>query len=423
MIEYWLQNGETFHAKDIKSSLELIFQNDGKFTQVSQAFFKQLNARNLDDLAKRVQNSLSDAKKWKGKEKCSICDKPNTAKMKQWIYPFIIAKEKFPNIHPNGKVDTLYICSKCALKSIRAYGRIKFNGQRDYLSFVLFFSTSAAELKEFYQTQQEHPTPGFYRNWADKPPDIIYYPYEFLVYILYNIASKQAEYGDIGLGALVFGLSTGSKKIFDTADIVDNLNPIIVALRRFSGSHLGESRSDSQGRSYDFTFLFKRLRKGGQDVDPGMFIDRNLFFKSILKEKKIDWYILEDILFYNVANDRNIPFIKPFLLTLMEELHMAEKEIFEQVSSEGYRIGISLLDAEKDRDKAKRYLYELRRKRRMEEFLDAINLIQLEAEKNLDDRPFKEHPELFHKLKVFFLIGMANAIFSRGKEEVKSDEG
>lgn len=404
MIKYWLQNGETFTAKkDIKDTLEPIFQNDGKFTQVSNAFFRQLNAKGLDDLAKRIQDSLKDTKRWSGKEPCSICGNLKTAEMKQWLCPFIIAKDKFPNIHPNGKVDSLHICTECAEKSIRAYGRIKFNGQRDYLCFLLFFSTTSDKLKEFYDMQQVHVTPNFFRNWTDKPSDIIYYPYEFLAYIIYNIANTQIEFEDIdiSLGAMVFGLSTGTKKIFDTADVVDNLNPIIIALKKFS-------------KSYDFQFLFKRLREEGNDVDPGVFIRRNLLFKALLKEKRIDWTILEGILFYNISKDRNIRFIKPFLLTLMEELHMGEKEVFEQVSSEGYKIGISLLNVEKD--KAKRYLYELRRKRRMEEFLDAINLIQLEVEKSIDDRPFKENPEMFHKLKVFFLIGMTNAIFGKGSK-------
>lgn len=414
MIRYWLQNGETFSEKNnIKKILRPIFQKDGKFTQLSQAFFRQLNKKDLDDIARYIQDSLNDTKGWKGKESCSICGNPNTDRVKQWLYPFAITKEKFPNLHPNGKVDSLHLCRGCAEKSVKAYGRILFNGQRDYLCFILFFATTSDELRKFYNTQQVNPLPNFYNNLSSRPQDIIYYPYEFLAYVIYSIANTQVSFEDIGLslGAIVFGLSTGSKKIFDTADVVDNLHPIINAFRKFSNSN------------YDFQFLFKRLREDSTDVEPGVFINRNLFFKFLLKEKKIDWGTLEEILFYNIGKDRNIPFIKPFLLTLMGELHMTEKEIFEQVSSAGYSIGKSLLDVTQDKDKAKRYLYELRRKRRLEEFLDAINLIQLETEKNLDDRPFKEYSEIFYKLKVFFLIGMANAIFAKSSSKGEGDEG
>jgi hypothetical protein len=102
-----------------------------------------------------------------------------------------------------------------------------------------------------------------------------------------------------------------------------------------------------------------------------------------------------------------------FLLTAMGELAMPAKELYEHVSREGFHMGKELLRAEdNDKDKAKTSLYELRRKRRMEEFLDTLNLIQMKAGKSLDDRPFKEHSEMFSELKVFFLIGMANAIFS-----------
>jgi hypothetical protein len=134
--------------------------------------------------------------------------------------------------------------------------------------------------------------------------------------------------------------------------------------------------------------------------------------------KTINWAILEDILFYNVANNRNIPFINMFLLTLMGELGMPDKELYESVSKEGFHIGKELLRAEgNDRHKAKTLLYELRRKRRIEEFLDVLNLIQIKTEKTFDDRPFKENSEIFGKLKAFFLIGMTNAIFSPERGE------
>ncbi|MEM2857096.1 MAG: hypothetical protein QW776_01590 [Candidatus Nitrosocaldus sp.] len=416
MIRYWLQNGETFsNEKDIKEILEYIFQKDGKFTQLGQAFFKQLNKKNLDEIARHIQDSLSNTKNWKGKEPCSICGNKNTDKVKQWIYPFAIAKDKFPNLHPNGKVDSLHLCRGCAEKSVKAYGRILFKGQKDYLCFILFFATTSVELRKFYNTLQQNPIPNFYSNLSSDPPDIIYYPYEFLASEIYNIVNIQSSFEgiDLRLGAIVFGLSTRLKKIFDTSEVVDNIYPIIKSFVRFS----------KKFNSNNFEFLFRCLREDSTNNEPGVFINRNLFFKSLLKDKKISWTTLEEILFYNIRKDRNIPFIKPFLVILMEELHMAEKEIFEQVSTAGYSIGKSLLDVTHDKDKAKRYLYELRRKRRLEEFLDTINLIQLESERNIDDRQFKEHSEIFPKLRVFFLIGMTNAIFAKNGSTYSKGEG
>lgn len=414
MLEYWLQNGESvlengsrpLDKKELKRILQPTFQKNGKFTKFSQTFFRHLLCTDLDDLLGKIGKSL-EKERWNPKVNCSLCGVSGAAKMKGWVFPFVISKDKFPNLYPNGRVETLTICKNCTEKSIAAYKRVKFSAQKDYLSFVLFFSNDSKDLKKFYDSIQEMVIPQFFRNWTDKQPDIIYYPHEFLAYLLYNIATIKVEqkYLSRRLGALIFGLSTGSKKIYDNVNILDDLAPLISV---FMEVHTRNHNA--------FPFLFRRLREEGNDVNPGMFIKRNYFFRRLFIYKTIDWTVLEDILFYNVANNRNIPFINMFLLTLMGELHMSEKEVYEHVSKEGYDVGKELLRAEgNDRDKAKTSLYELRRKRRMEEFLDVLNLIQIKTGKPLDDRPFKENPEAFNRLKTFFLIGMTNAIFRQEK--------
>lgn len=110
---------------------------------------------------------------------------------------------------------------------------------------------------------------------------------------------------------------------------------------------------------------------------------------------------------------------------------MGDKELYEKVSTLGYRLGMETLrkelgknieEANRDEiDRARKKLvqriYELKRKRTLEEFLDSLNTLQLSAESEIDDRPFRENEKIFYKLKVFFLIGISNAAFSKRKEK------
>lgn len=418
MLEYWLQNGESvledsskpLDQIQVKRILRPLFQHDGKLTKFSQAFFRQLpGGKTLNDLSLWIATSLAN-ERWNAKTKCSFCTNYGAIRMKGWIFPFIISKDKFPNLYPNGKIETHNICRSCAQRSIAAYQRAKFNAQGEYMSFILFFSSNSSELRRFYGAHQaEKIVPRFYRNWTDKQHDRIYYPYEFLAYVLYNITVTGIDQKEIlgrKLGSMIFGLSTGSKKIYDNVQVLDDLMPVISVFKKMYSKN-----------AKAFPVLFWRLREDvGDSSQPAAFIKRNLLFRKLLIYRTIDWSILENILFYNVGNNRSIPFINMFLLTLMDELGMPNKELYEQVSKEGYHMGKELLRAESNnKDRVRTSLYELRRKRKMEEFLDALNLIQMKTGKSLDDRPFKDNSEMFHKLKVFFLIGMTNAVFTFDK--------
>lgn len=413
MLEYWLQNGGTVIDKEgnnvtkdfVKDVLTPIFQQDGKNTAFSRAYFRQLNknASNIESLAGFIIDSLQKQKESNNKT-CSFCNKYGAFKLKGWIFPYIITKEKFPNIYSNGKIESLNICKKCAYKSILALSRIRFsaqkNGNIEYLSYIMFFANTTENLRRFYNILQENIKPNYFRNLTESLVDQIYYPYEFLAALLYNIAVRLEDYDYYDLGAIVIGLVTGSKKIYETADIINYLNPIIKTYK-----HLYNTNDKA------FLMLFKRLREEGRN-ESNLYIKRNLFFKTLLKLRSIDWSILEDILFYNISKNRNIPFINNFLHIIMEELNMSEKELFEEVSAVGYKLGSELLKNEENRrDRVKPILYELRRKRKLEEFLDAINLLQLKVEKQFYDKPFKDNPERFQRLKTFFLIGMTNAVF------------
>lgn len=416
MLEYWIQNGETVIEEEItkdfiKNTLTSIFQQDGKNTAFSRAYFSQLNknATNIDSLTEFIANSLEKQRESNNKT-CSFCNKYGAFKLKGWIFPYVITKEKFPNIYSNGKVESLNICKKCAYKSILALNRVRFNAQKsgnvEYLSYVMFFSNTTDNLRHFYNVLQEDVKPNYFRNITEYLVDQVYYPYEFLAALLYNIAIRLEDYEHYDLGAIIIGLIPGSKKIYETVDIINYLNPIISICR-----HLYTTNDKA------FPILFYRLREEGRS-EPNLFIKRNIFFKTLLKFRSIDWTILEDILFYNISRNRSTPFITNFLYIIMEEFHMSEKDLFEKVSNEGYKLGSELLRSEDNRrDRIKPILYELRRKRKLEEFLDAINLLQLKVEKQFYDKPFKDNPEKFSRLKTFFLIGMTNAIFqSKGEK-------
>ncbi|MCD6170989.1 MAG: hypothetical protein J7J36_01010, partial [Thermoplasmata archaeon] len=115
MIEYWLQNGEAYlmdnslkpenippefkirnPPQQIKKILEYLIQNNGKATKFFNAFFKQLTGRTS---FRENKNKI-----------CSICGHKGADKIKGWIYPFIIDKSKFPNLYPNGKIESLNFC-------------------------------------------------------------------------------------------------------------------------------------------------------------------------------------------------------------------------------------------------------------------------------------------------------------------------
>ena len=96
---------------------------------------------------------------------------------------------------------------------------------------------------------------------------------------------------------------------------------------------------------------------------------------------------------------------------------MSEKELYEKISKQGYIFGRKLLEVEGRKEKVVKYIYDLRRARQPVDFLDQLNNLQLRAEISFDERSFRENENVFRNLKVYFLIGVANAIFASQKEK------
>lgn len=445
MIEYWLQNGEAYalrngvnvekvNEKELRDALMRIFQIDGKLTIFSKMIFSQI----IPDVRKKYNSQIKNDEKigckWiskylhtklnktDGKGSCSICGAAKANIIKGWIYPFIVAFEKFPNLYPAGKVKSLFLCQKCATLSILAYNGVFFNAQgQDYISLIFFFSNSSEMLNRImgaYLTIEPKIATDSFKNI--KLDVIVYFPYEFLAYIIYKIASSiekiNITYEDnlLELNAVIAGIIPKQKKLYLGVSIINRVETILLSMLSFI-----EKFSDD---AFKQMYTLMRMSED-RTIKANQFIEREKFFKYLLKYKKINWNAALNLIIYRLELDQRINFISDFIRLFLEKLDMNEKELFDMVSGLGYRLGKSIIKKEKNIKKAKKYIYELRRSRRLSEFLDKINHIQLDLETTIDDRPFRENPERFEDLKSMFLIDMCNGIFTINSGGDDKNEG
>jgi len=286
---------------------------------------------------------------------------------------------------------------------------------------LFFYSDDYKKLGEFLR----HIYPktiekGYYSNFKLEK-DVCYYPYEFLALALNEIVKKleeEHEYIDptkLNIGVAVFGVNTtGAKKIFNFVEKIDDLHLVFQLFKKLRETLPRDKTTD---KTIDtFGIFFSSLRSDNYK-EREWFIRRNTFVKDLFLYRQINWRVLEESLSYNICKrDRGISFCSLILKNSMEVYNMPEKEIYEKVSRMGWNFGKNLMDVEKKRDKVKRYIYDLRRARKPEVFLDVINGLQVRSEYTIDDRPFRENEKDFYKLKVYFQIGMANAIFGKPME-------
>lgn len=432
MLEYWIQNGECQaemhrNANVGKILKDTIFRRDGSLTCLSRSLFSMLNPRGFDDVSQKLSKSLKTLKVTE-KKTCSFCGSKGASRLKGWMFPFIIDQAKFPNIYPNGKVESLNICKSCLVKSLQAYGAILYSGQQGarntiHINAIMFFSNDSSSLADFMRTSCSPAIiVDYFTNWKPKiRRDVAYFPYEFLMQMLDYVASKMIELGGIdelgGLGAVLICFSqTGrSKKIYECAEVVTALSPLVQALSLFN-----EGAEESR-----FFSLFRSMRKEipKRKVVADAFVERNKFFRMLLSYRKIDWTSLEDIVFYRLTLDRSILYLDRFLKEVMKAMSDPDAQYYDQVSRQGWLLGSSLLRRGERPKAVKASIYELRRERSdLGKFLDLVNDLQLKAESGFDDRIFRENERVFTKLRTFFLIGMSNALFQRSRESEKGDD-
>jgi hypothetical protein len=424
MLEFWIQNGEAqgmiSPSTKMEDILSPICQRDGSLTCFSQKIFSMLNAKSKADLSKKVTRYVRNFEP-SNRRLCSICGATGAGKLKGWMFPFIIDKNKFPNLYPNGSVESLNACKACLMKSLRAYGAALFSGQRVnrntvHLNMILFFSDDASSLAQFRRTYLTGTVvPEYYYNWKPRIRlDIVYFPHEFLMQMLNYVASKMAEAEltrQREVGVVLISFSQGrSKRLYEHVETAITTSPLLIALEKFN---------ENSERSRFFPF-FRSMREETPmaNLTPNAFINRDKFFQELLLYRKINWAVLEDILFYRLSVDRPIAYLHGFLKEFMAALSDSDAQYYDAVSRQGRSLVSSLLERGEQPKAVKAAIYELRRERDdLGEFLDIVNVLQLRAGSAFDDRVFKEHEDVFFKLRTFFMIGMTNALFQSRREE------
>jgi hypothetical protein len=313
---------------------------------------------------------------------------------------------------------------------VAAYTNLLFQtkrvGEESYTSINFLFADSTPELQASLRHLQGALVPTYFQNFDKKASyDITYYPHEFLFSLIYYLSNQIRDQRELNrrVGGVVLGYKLhgrSRKAIYDTFQVIDNLTPIIRALKVFrtrTQRGIGKSKVTDP-----LVFLFRSMRAGlkGGNVGPHIFIERERFLRSLLADGRIDWVNLEQMVFRRLKDERSIPYVNDFLIAIMEQLNLNEKELYEQVSAEGYRLARALVANDPPRTVRAR-AYELRRARRLDEFLWKLNQLQLDAKSKLDDRPFRENENMFQKLRAFFLIGFCNGLFSGKRVEVKTE--
>lgn len=449
MLEYWMQNGKAAlnlmgygtsskripKEKDFRKLLYPLYQRNGKGTKLAVSLFYPIyNAVEKD---KRNKNGFANffykqivLSKMNPKRTCIYCGKIGAKEIVSYVFPFITTLEKYPNTYSRGRVRSLNLCSDCMITSFAASSRLLFKAnspsrRSDHISAVMFFSQNEQALARFYTNFLEPSLlPSFYDNINifRRPKvvsqtknfysyDSVWYSEELLAVLIDFISEKITDFKNMDkrLGALSLSynrVSSGisAMSIYDSFDIIDDLYPIIKAFAKL------KARSNN---SNAFKMLFRNMRVGGLAVNEGNYSERRRFFRTLLVYRRIDWKGLQVLIFHKAREDRIVPFLKSFILALMEELTLSlEKQIFHDANKVGYHIGLTLRKTETNPKRLKKTIFDFRRCRRTPELLDLLNLVQTQSETIVYPDPFT-HLQYFDTAKTGFLIGLSNAIFTK----------
>jgi hypothetical protein len=436
VLEYWMQNGKAALSlinydrksppkiKDFRNLLEPLYQANGKNTKMAVSLFYPVypavnkNERNIHGFAKFFFNQLT--KKPQRGLSCSYCNTLGAKEIASYVFPFITQIGKYPNIYSMGQIKSLNLCNSCMLTSFAANNRILFranrlNSKSDYISAIMFFSDNENELKKFYRGFIEgNLLPMFYTNMqilsgkgdVEFSYDKVCFPEEFLAVLIDYISTRINDYTKLErtLGALMFSYNrTSTTNIYDSFDVVNDLNPFI---RAFIKLRLLTKNVHA------FKILFRNLRGEGSLNDLTSFYERRQFLRKLLIYRRLDWKAISNLIIFNAGQDRSISYIKPFISELIDELSLSLASAFHGGNSVGYKVGMSLREKEKNPRRNKKFLYDFRRCRRPLEFLSLLNQVQAQTEITINSEPFLEGKD-FEAAKTAFLIGFANAIFSR----------
>ncbi len=293
---------------------------------------------------------------------------------------------------------------------------------------ILFFSYDDEVLKRFYDNFIQvllKPTyftnidlPGVGKNKESDSNQYsygrIWYPEDILAVIIDYISTKITQLYDIGenIGSLLFSfdrIPSGRNyiNIYDSFDIIDDIYPFV------KGFSLFKRKSNNPN---SFIILFKSLLTNNKNESD--FILRRKILRNLLIFRRFDWKSIESLLMIKASENRSIPYVKSFILVLLE-IFLLEKETFQSASNVGYKLGSLLKEIEGNPNRLKKFIFDLRRCRRLEDFLSIVNLMQTRASVSIFSKALFNNTN-FEVIKVGFLIGYTNAIFESKKIEEKT---
>jgi hypothetical protein len=428
------------NENSLSDLLNPIFQNNNDNTDLSRALFSSLTAniknkdeRNLIGLSKEFYKKVS-SKNNREKSLCIYCGNGGGDEISSYIFPFVTNFERFPNVYSRGSVRSLKFCNNCMLLSFAAFNKILFKSNRknniNQISMLMFFSYNDDVLKGFYDNFiQVLLKPTFYSNidipgiGKGKESDSyqytygrVWYPEDILAVIIDYVSNKIKELSDIGqnIGSLLFSFDrvpSGSNyiNIYDSFDVIDNIYPFVKGLSYFKRK---TANPDS------FMILFRNLLLDNKKE--GDFIFRRRILKNLFILRRFDWRSIESLVMLKASRNKSIPYIKSFILVFLD-IFLLENQTFKLAAGEGFKLGVKLKRIETNPNRLKKFIFDLRRCRRTEEFLYIVNLMQARAATDIFSKSLFE-ANSFEVMKVGFLIGYSNAIFRQKKvEDIKKE--
>jgi len=422
-----------------------IYQKDGGRSRLSSALFDKITEKTgkdnteKDRISKYIYKRLTTPNE-NSKLLCVYCGNNGAKEVASYIFPFITMRGKYPNTYSMGNIKSLNFCSRCMLISFASNSRWLYRASRtkgniEFISAIMFFSKDADALGRFYTNfiGEKDLSPSAYSNMKilqgkmaqarQKYPyyyDKTWYAEELLTLILDFLSTKIKTFKmlDKTLGALLFSYRRKLGKlnptnIYDSFEIIDDLYPFIKAIDRLKR----ETR-----REYSFKALFRNLRESDRSssLDIGGFVDRNRLFRRLLVYRTIDWKAVENLVMLKASDRRSIPFLKPFIIAVSEELSLSsEMEIFKKANSTGWTLGKEMKARESNPNRLKKMIFDFRRCRTSKDFLSLLNLVQVQTSTNVykDDVYVFVNNHDFEIAKPGFLIGFANAVFQKEQKQ------
>jgi hypothetical protein len=414
--------------------LKPIYRDDDTDTEMSNSLFYPIRHKiNKIGISKFFHTQLTKMNESENFS-CNYCGKLGASALVSYIFPFITTLKRYPNIYSMGKIQSLNFCSRCMLISFAANSRWLFNvrsplkSKTDFFSAIMFFSNNEIELRRFYRNFTERNLlPSWYTNIEILPQEFVsdsdndnnynetWFPEEFLALLVYFISRKIKRFNIVNknLGAVLLSYNRTFSgmiptTIYNSFDIVNDLFPFIKGVYNLSKNTKNEN---------SFLILFKHLKKDVFSNQPDDYIFRGQFFRQLLLNRKFDWKTIQSIIMLKATEDKSIPFLKSFIITMCNELSLnLEKAAFSDGNKIGYNMGVKIKKNLENPKRLKKYIFDFRRCRRPKDFLSLLNLVQAQSESAIYDADIFVDDK-FEIAKTGFLIGFSNAIFIKQKEQ------